>query len=68
MKWPWVKPGQRVGKSIRGKVHRISIVQNGELSLVLRFGMEEMEEAKRFVSGTPVDVFELVPPPKDAKP
>lgn len=70
MKWPLLrKPAAHVGKPIRGRVHRVSVVQEGELSIVVRFGLEELEGAKRLLSGTPVEVFVLErPPAKDTKP
>ena len=48
---------QRVGDPIRGRVHKISIVAGGEVSVVVRFGLDE-PNARQLLQGTLVEVFE----------
>lgn len=55
----------RTGEPIRGRIHRISRVKGGELSIVIRFGLEEDAHAQRLLQGALVEVFETrdgVPP------
>lgn len=40
---------------MRGRIHRIAIVQGGEVSVVVRFGMEE-PQAKDLEQGALVDL------------
>lgn len=63
------KPGKRFCKpahrtaywkdfGLRGKVSKVSICQGGEISIVLRFGIEERERAQRITPGTVLSVIE----------
>lgn len=36
---------------IRGRVHKVSVIRGGELSVVLRFGIEEMHNARALTPG-----------------
>lgn len=57
MKWPrWIKPTAFWARpTLRGRIHRIAIVQGGEVSVVVRFGMEE-PHAKDLEQGALVDL------------
>lgn len=57
MKWRYLllRPRPRIGKPMRGRIHRIAIVQGGEVSVVVRFGMEE-PQAKDLEQGALVDL------------
>jgi len=63
------KPGKRFCKpahrtayarefGLRGKVSKVSICQGGEISIVLRFGIEERERAQRITPSTVLTVVE----------
>lgn len=49
-----------IGKpATRGKVSRVSVCRGGELSVTVRFGLEELEAARRMLPGTLVSVRQL---------
>lgn len=50
------------GQPVRGRVHRVSIIQGGEVSVVLRFGVEEAN-ARGLNQGALIELRELVKPP-----
>ena len=54
------------GRGHRGRVHRVSIVQGGEVSVVLRFGVEEAN-ARGLNQGALVELREI-PKPAEATP
>ena len=57
MRWPWSKrEALRTGAPIRGRISRISKVRGGEISIVLRFGLEE-DEAQRLMQGELLEVY-----------
>lgn len=62
----WVSPAvldvAPMGPPLRGRVHRVSIVAGGEVSVVLRFGGEEVA-ARALNQGTLVQLRELPTPP-----
>ena len=45
--------GSRV---LRGRVSRVSLIRGGELSVVVRFGIDEFEEAKKLAPGALVSL------------
>jgi hypothetical protein len=45
----------------RGRVHRVSIVKGGEVSVVLRFGVEEAR-ARGLNQGALIELHEIRPP------
>jgi hypothetical protein len=49
------------GPPIRGRVHKVSIVAGGEVSVVLRFGAEEIA-ARGINQGTLCELRELATP------
>lgn len=51
------RPLWRTGAGLRARVHKISIIAGGEVSVVLRFGLDE-PRAKQLLQGTLVEVFE----------
>lgn len=54
----------RVGQGLRGRVHKISIIAGGEVSIVIRCGLEE-PRARALAQGSLVEFFETragVPP------
>lgn len=48
------------GSTIRGRVHKISIVAGGEVSVVLRFGLDE-PQARQLSQGSLVELAEVSP-------
>lgn len=46
----------RVGQGMRGRVHKISIIAGGEVSIVIRCGMDE-PRARMLAQGTLVEFF-----------
>lgn len=71
--------GYRVGEGMRGRVHKISIIAGGEVSIVIRCGMDE-PHARHLLQGSLVEFFEtregvapaipntVSPPPPDTAP
>jgi hypothetical protein len=51
------------GDAVRGRVHRVSIVAGGEVSIVLRFGIDE-PRARELNQGQLVEVLAATPPEK----
>ena len=58
----------RGGAPLRGRVHRVSIVAGGEVSIVRRFGLDE-PRARELNQGARVEVHDvvLVRPPDFSK-
>lgn len=52
-----LKLGNR--RSLRGRVSRTAIVKGGEISVTVRFGLEELEDAKRLVPGLLIELVEV---------
>lgn len=50
---------KRTGKSIRGRVSRVSIIRGGEVSVVVRFGLEERDRVQAFTPGTLLELVEM---------
>lgn len=53
-----------VGEGMRGRVHKISIISGGEVSIVVRFGLDE-PRARQLLQGSLVELFETregIPP------
>lgn len=48
------------GAPLRGRVHRVSIVAGGEVSIVLRFGLDE-PRARELNQGALVEVVAVTP-------
>lgn len=67
----WIRKRlQRVGEPVRGRIHRISRVRGGELSIVVRFGIEEDDRAQRLLQGSLIEIFETtdgLPPKAEAR-
>jgi hypothetical protein len=59
---PMVLESLTAGPPLRGRVHKVSIVAGGEVSVVLRFGGEETA-ARALNQGTLVELRELPAPP-----
>lgn len=57
----------RVGEGMRGRVHKISIIAGGEVSIVIRCGMDE-PRARQLLQGSLVEFFETREgaPPKES--
>lgn len=51
--------------SLRGRVSRVAIVRSGEVSVTVRFGLDELEAAKKMLPGTLIEVVEI---PEKKKP
>lgn len=59
--------GVTIGRrSLRGRVSRVAIVRSGEVSVTVRFGLDELEAAKKMLPGTLLEVVEV--PEKKAPP
>lgn len=54
----------RVGQGMRGRVHKISIIAGGEVSIVIRCGMDE-PSARSLSQGALVEFFESRAPADD---
>lgn len=55
MKWF----GRAIGRdTLRGVVARVSVLKSSELSVVVHFGIEELERVKSFMPGTVLEVVE----------
>lgn len=52
--------------TLRGRVARVSVTKASEVSVVVRFGLEELERVNQFMPGTLLEVVE-VPADKKAK-
>lgn len=50
------------GPAVRGRIHKVSIVAGGEVSVVLRFGVEE-SEARALDQGALIELRVLPAPP-----
>lgn len=61
----WIKRVR--GDAVRGRVHRVSIVAGGEVSVVLRFGVEE-PRARELNQGQLIEVLAAAPPKKTESP
>lgn len=53
------KPRTRNGNPMRGRVSRVSVIRGGEVSVVLRFGLEELDRAKQLMPGVVLEVDEV---------
>lgn len=64
------RPLFRVGQGMRGRVHKISIIAGGEVSIVIRCGMDE-PRARQLLQGSLVEFFEtregIPPAPADTE-
>lgn len=58
IRWPWAWPFKGAPHAIRGRVHRVSIIPRGEVSMVIRFGMDE-PTARQVNQGSLVAVVTL---------
>ncbi len=58
MKWFGVTIGRN---TLRGRVLRVSVTKSSELSVVVRFGIEELDRAKQMMPGTLLEVVEVPP-------
>lgn len=47
------------GASLRGRIFRCGIVKGGEISVTVRFGLEELEAARQLVPGMLLEVVEV---------
>ena len=52
----------QLGPPLRGRVHKVSIVAGGDVSVVLRFGGEEVA-ARSLNQGTLIELREIQAPP-----
>ena len=52
-------PRKRNGNPMRGRVSRVSVIRGGEVSVVLRFGLEELDRAKQLMPGVLLEVDEV---------
>lgn len=56
----WLKRARGVAP-LRGRVHRVAIVRGGELSVTLRFGVDEPDARVAFNQGVMVEVLPIAP-------
>lgn len=56
------------GTTLRGRVSRVALVKGGELSVTLRFGLEEIEAARKLSPGNLLELIQVTePPPPEPK-
>lgn len=51
------RPIWRTGQGMRGRVHKLSIIAGGEVSIVIRCGLDE-PRARQLLQGTLIEFFE----------